>query len=343
MRPVTHVMAQGRAFQHRRDGAILRPVNGEDRPSSINLACLLTIWRPAHYGQVYTRGISRIRRGARRRVHARPRCRAPADRAAARRADRQRPPLSASPISIVVNARVYTSDAATPRAEAFAVKHGRFVGGRVDERHPQPRDAPHAGDRRAAHDRDAGVHRRALPSERRQRAVRRQHQPAHRARDPGGDHARRRTTTPPGFWVTGFMFDDTKLRSAADAQGSRRGVDASTRCRWRIAAATRTSTTARRSSWPASPTQTPDPDHGRFFREQRRAERPRRRERARRVRPRRQARDVHAGAAARARAQGHGAHVEAVQRRRASRRCTTPARAPDQILRLRGLPRRTAS
>ena len=34
---------------------------------------------------------------------------------------------SGDPDLIVLNARVYTMDAATPRAEAFAVKNGRFV------------------------------------------------------------------------------------------------------------------------------------------------------------------------------------------------------------------------
>src|SRR3990170_3866432 len=41
-----------------------------------------------------------------------------------------------TPALAVVNARVYTVDAALPRAEAFAVKHGRFlaVGGNADIR-----------------------------------------------------------------------------------------------------------------------------------------------------------------------------------------------------------------
>src|SRR5688572_25441320 len=35
--------------------------------------------------------------------------------------------VTAEPDLIVVNARVYTIDSANPRAEAFAVKNGRFV------------------------------------------------------------------------------------------------------------------------------------------------------------------------------------------------------------------------
>ena len=49
------------------------------------------------------------------------------------------------PDLIVVNARVLTSDAALPRAEAFAVKNGRFIAVGSTERRPQPRDRAHAG------------------------------------------------------------------------------------------------------------------------------------------------------------------------------------------------------
>ena len=58
--------------------------------------------------------------------------------------------------------------------------------------------------------------------------------------------------TPPGQWVSGFMFDDTKLDVPADTPASRRGVDASTRSSSTTAADTRAGTTPRRSSWPAS-------------------------------------------------------------------------------------------
>ena len=58
-------------------------------------------------------------------------------------------PLAAQPATaaslgepdlVVVNARVLTSDAAAPRAEAFAVKAWPLHRGRIDGRRPQPRD-----------------------------------------------------------------------------------------------------------------------------------------------------------------------------------------------------------
>jgi len=50
-------------------------------------------------------------------------------------------PTRVEPDLIVVNARVYTVDVAQPRAEAFAVKNGRFVavGSSVDVRNGPPR------------------------------------------------------------------------------------------------------------------------------------------------------------------------------------------------------------
>ena len=82
-----------------------------------------------------------------------------------------------------------------------------------------------------------------------------------RARDCRRRSRRRPTATPPGFWVTGFMFDDTKLdRAAAPASDLDEATTDHPVVGRTIAAATRTSTTARRSSWPASRQDTPDPD-----------------------------------------------------------------------------------
>ena len=39
------------------------------------------------------------------------------------------------PNLMVINAKVYTMDPRAPRAEAFAVTGGRFVGGRLNQRH----------------------------------------------------------------------------------------------------------------------------------------------------------------------------------------------------------------
>ena len=61
--------------------------------------------------------------------------------------------------------------------------------------------------------------------------------------------------TPPGTWVEGYFFDDTKLKDkrAAQRPRPRPGVDRASGRRAAIAAATRRSTTARRSRWRASP------------------------------------------------------------------------------------------
>ena len=79
---------------------------------------------------------------------------------------------------VVLNAKVFTVDDAQPRAEAFAVRDGRFmaVGSTADIRNLVTSrttviDA-------AGQDGHARLHRRALPSERHRRAVRRQRQRA---------------------------------------------------------------------------------------------------------------------------------------------------------------------
>ena len=243
-------------------------------------------------------------------------CRAAGDRRGPSPRSR-RPPPAANRILVVVNARVLTSDTAAPRAEAFAVKNGRFVavGSTSDVRNLATRRTQVIDAQRMtvtpgfidAHCHPSGV----------QELYGVNTQPAHRARDPGGDQAEGGGDAARGLGHR-LHVRRHEARSAADAQGSRRSDDASTRCRSRTAAATRTSTTARRSSWPASPRRHARPARRPLLQGERRAERPRRRERAQRLQPRRQARDVHAGAAARSRAQRHGAHVEAVQRAPAS-------------------------
>ena len=85
----------------------------------------------------------------------------------------------------VLNGRVFTVDDAQPRAEAFAVRGGRFiaVGSTADIRNlvTARTTVIDAGGR----DGDARLHRRALPSERHRRAVRRQRQRAHAPRAAG--------------------------------------------------------------------------------------------------------------------------------------------------------------
>ena len=52
-------------------------------------------------------------------------------------------------------------------------------------RRPEPRRSGHRGDRRRGDDRHAGVHRHPLAPQRRERALRREHEPADGRRDPG--------------------------------------------------------------------------------------------------------------------------------------------------------------
>lgn len=115
-----------------------------------------------------------------------------------------------TPDLAVVNARVYTVDAALPRAAAFAVKHGRFlaVGGNADirnlvQRGTQVIDAagmtvtPGFID---AHCHPSGVN--ELTGVNVNLNTVAEVKAALRARA---------AKTPPGYWVSGYMYDDTKL------------------------------------------------------------------------------------------------------------------------------------
>lgn len=125
--------------------------------------------------------------------------------------------------TIVINARVLTSDTARPRAEAFAVREGRFlaVGSNADIRNlagPNTRvlDAArmtvvpgfidahnHPGGIEELYDVDANLRSiGALQAALRAKAAK----------------------TPAGFWVDGYMFDDTKLTDGRPLH--RRDLDA---------------------------------------------------------------------------------------------------------------------
>ena len=122
--------------------------------------------------------------------------------------------------AIVINGRVLTQDAAGPRAEAFAIKDGRFlaVGSNADIRNLQSArtqviDAAkmtvlpgfidahcHPGGVSELYEANANV-RTVAELQKNLRA--------------------RLASTPPGFWITGAMFDDTKL----DRPLTRRDLD----------------------------------------------------------------------------------------------------------------------
>jgi predicted amidohydrolase YtcJ len=185
--------------------------------------------------------------------------------AASRQAAQQGPPRALDPDLVVVNARVYTVDAARPTAEAFAVTGDRFVAvgstaeirglatartrvvdaqrmtvtpGFIDTHcHPSGIEelyGVNAGLRTVA----------AIQDAIRQKAA----------------------TTPPGFWISGFMFDDTKL----DRPLHRRDLDAATTAHPVVIAHR-----GGHTSWYNSlvfelarvTRETPDPPDGRFFRD----------------------------------------------------------------------------
>jgi len=126
----------------------------------------------------------------------------------------------AEPDVVVVNARVHTVDPALPRAEAFAIKNGRFtaVGSSADVRNlatsrtrvvdaEQMTIAPGFID---CHAHISGVDElygisANLP----------------RVRELQGAIRKKVEATPPGYWVEAFMFDDTKL----DVELHRRHLD----------------------------------------------------------------------------------------------------------------------
>ena len=174
-------------------------------------------------------------------------------------------PRALDPDLVVVNARVYTVDPALPTAEAFAVKGDRFiaVGSTSDVRNlatsrTRVIDAgrmtvtPGFIDthcHQSGVDELYGVNANLRTVAAIQEAVR-----------------RKAATTPPGVWISGFMFDDTKL----DRPLHRRDLDAATtqhpvvirhrggHTSWYNSLAFELAKVTR---------ETPDPPDGRFFRD----------------------------------------------------------------------------
>jgi predicted amidohydrolase YtcJ len=170
------------------------------------------------------------------------------------------------PDLVVVNARVYTIDDARPRAEAFAIKDGKFtaVGGTSDIRNlASQRTQVINGEQMTVtpgfidtHCHPSGVNE-LYEANANVRTVKELQQAL----------LKRAAATPPGYWVTAFMFDDTKLdvplhRKHLDEVAPNHPVAVNHRgghTSWYNSKAFELAGVTR---------QTRDPEHGRFFRDE---------------------------------------------------------------------------
>jgi len=169
------------------------------------------------------------------------------------------------PDFIVVNARVLTSDSTTPRAEAFAVKHGRFiaVGSTSEIRNLATSRTPVVDAQRMTivpgfidcHSHPSGVQ--ELYGVNTNLRTVREIQAAIK---------QKAENTAPEVWVTGFMFDDTKL----DRPLTRKDLDEAT-TEHPVSVAHRGGHTnfynTKAFELAGINKDTPDPPDGRFFRE----------------------------------------------------------------------------
>ena len=177
----------------------------------------------------------------------------------------QSTPRGVDPDFIVVNARIYTVDPALPRAEALAVKDGRFlaVGSNTDVRNlassrTRVMDAQQATVTPGfidTHAHVSGVNELYAVNAN-----------VRRVRELLANLRQKADTTPAGMWITAVMFDDTKL----DVPLTRQHLDEVSK-NHPIVVGHRGGHT----SWYNSKAfelagitrNTPDPDHGRFFRD----------------------------------------------------------------------------
>src|SRR5262245_9570702 len=173
---------------------------------------------------------------------------------------------TAEPDLIVVNGNVLTSDTAQPRAEAFAVKNGRFVavGSNADVRNLATSRTQIIDAQRMtvtpgfidAHSHPSGVEE-LFGVNTNLRTV----------REIQSAIKQKAENTPPEVWVTGFMFDDTKL----DRPLTRKDLDEAT-TEHPVSVAHRGGHTnfynSKAFELAGGTDQTPDPADGRYFRDE---------------------------------------------------------------------------
>src|SRR5262245_32764426 len=171
----------------------------------------------------------------------------------------------AEPDLIVVNGRVYTSDAALPRAEAFAVKNGHFVavGSNADVRNLASRRTQVLDAQQMtvtpgfidAHSHPSGVEE-LYGVNTNLRTV----------REVQAAIKRKAENSSPDVWINGFMFDDTKL----DRPLTRKDLDEAT-TEHPVSVAHRGGHTtfynSKAFALAGITKDTPDPPDGRFFRD----------------------------------------------------------------------------
>jgi predicted amidohydrolase YtcJ len=176
------------------------------------------------------------------------------------------PALAIDPDLIVINARVYTVDDGLPKAEGFAVKDGRFVavGSTSDVRNLAARRTEVVDGQQMTilpgfidtHCHPSGINE-LYEVNANVRTVKQLQQALRK----------KAAETPPGLWVSGHMFDDTKL----DVTLHRKHLDEVTREHPLVV-----NHRGGHTSWYNSKAlelagitrQTPDPEHGRFFRDE---------------------------------------------------------------------------
>ncbi len=176
------------------------------------------------------------------------------------------PALAIDPDLIVINARVYTVDDGLPKTEAFAVKDGRFVavGSTSDVRNLAARRTEVVDAQQMTilpgfidtHCHPSGINE-LYEVNANVRTVKELQQALRK----------KAAETPPGLWVSGHMFDDTKL----DVTLHRKHLDEVTREHPLVV-----NHRGGHTSWYNSKAlelagitrQTPDPEHGRFFRDE---------------------------------------------------------------------------